>query len=203
MTVLDDLLLTVAHEHSHDVGAEEHVEHRDRHAERARHQRAFFDALLDPIKLLSAEVLSGVGGDRHAERHHGHDRNAVDTMSGGERRDRDRSQTVQCHLQDDRADRYDRRLKAHRQTEPRMLPQNFAIEFPIVGVSVEDRHATFDVDYEEQIADQQRDDRRPRRARDSAVENDDRDRLEYDVDGQRRRLNDGRRFAVAERAEQI
>ena len=203
MAEVDDLLRPIADKEAHERRAEEDEPRAGKHGKRHGHVAALAHALADALELARAVVLCRVGRHRDAERHHRHHRDGLDLLGCCIGRNGRRAEVIERNLQDDGANRDDARLEPHRQGDAQVFPVELEVRTPVLPVRAQRRHLAQDEEEAEQVAADLRGECRERCARDAPAEDEDRDRLEDDVEREPTGEQHGRRLAVAERADEI
>ncbi len=137
-------LALVYEEHHHLVG-EGVDEEEGNHKVHQHHLDGRPHALRHPFQLPGTEVLTAIGGHRHADvlKHTG--KEVLDAHGGGECRHIDRAQSIVGTLEHDEADGGDGELKAHRHTVVQQDARLLVVKPALLALGDENLHLPLDV----------------------------------------------------------
>ena len=203
MPHVHDFLLALADKKFHDERPGENQHDCRENTEPHRHITALFHALGDAVVFLCAVVLCGIGRHGEAKGHHGHQGDGVDLLRRRIGRNGCRAEVIERHLQDYRANSDNRGLKAHRQAQFQMRLQHRPAHLPVLAIRAEHRHLFTNVNVANHIAQKLRRNGRERRTGNAPAQDENRNRLQDDVDDERRCQNHRRHTAVAERPQEV
>lgn len=128
-----------ADEQADHGGAEGDQQPAEHDARDDRHPGGLDDSAADAVGATTAVVLRGVHRDGQTERGQQRHRQTVDARGGGVRGDGVGAERVQRDLHRERADRDDRRLEAHRESESQVLRDVGAGDAPVRAAQVQHR----------------------------------------------------------------
>ena len=187
-------------EQAHQRLAEEVNRHKRKDAVDTADDGGCFQALIDAVESLRADVLPGESRHRRGERIKHAAEEHAQLAARRDRRDCNRADAVNgiCHRQ--RANRRDGVLQAERDAHCQQTADKRRTDALVLRLHFEDGESLADDQQTPETADELADDGRPCRTLHAHVERKDECVVQHDVEQRGNRDGDNRRFAVAQRA---